>query len=161
MYQLISKLMIEYIMLLCYCIVLYCIVLGWSLLPNALRPFWDLLCSPNLDTRTWICRLNFFRGLFFQAWGSLTSLKSQSRDPQLKVPPGGLVLMIFMSSKNPSTSVGFAPANLGFRGKHVTLRPPTSNTLSLRSSLNVKTLLHNHIAQLAMLDPSRETKKGK
>ena len=31
--------------------VLYCIVLmGWSLLSNALRPFWDLLCSPNSQT---------------------------------------------------------------------------------------------------------------
>ena len=31
-----------------YCIVLNCIVLmGWSLLPNALRPFQDLLCSPE------------------------------------------------------------------------------------------------------------------
>ena len=30
------------------CIVLYCIVMmGWSLLPNALRPFQDLLCSPE------------------------------------------------------------------------------------------------------------------
>ena len=27
--------------------------------------------------------------------GSLTSLKSQTRDPQLKVTPGGLVLRIF------------------------------------------------------------------
>ena len=35
------------------------------------------------------------RDLFFQAWGSLTSLKSQTRDPQLKFPPGGLVLGIF------------------------------------------------------------------
>ena len=42
------------------CFVLYCIVLmGWSLLPNALRPSWDLLCPPNLGIRTWICRLNF------------------------------------------------------------------------------------------------------
>ena len=24
--------------------------------------------SPNLGIRTWICRLNFARGLFFQAW---------------------------------------------------------------------------------------------
>ena len=32
---------------------------------------------------------------FFQALGSLTSLKSQTRDPQLKVPPGGVVLRIF------------------------------------------------------------------
>ena len=39
------------------------------------------------------------RGLFFQAWGSLTSLKSQTRDPQLKVPPGGLVLRIFTNLK--------------------------------------------------------------
>ena len=30
------------------CYELYCIVLmGWSLLPNALRPFQDLLCSPE------------------------------------------------------------------------------------------------------------------
>jgi hypothetical protein len=30
-------------------IVLYCIALmGWSLLPNALRPFQNLLCSPEL-----------------------------------------------------------------------------------------------------------------
>ena len=45
------------------------------------------------------------------------SLKSQTRDPQLKVPPGGLVLRIFTSLKNPSTSVGFEPANLGSRGE--------------------------------------------
>ena len=32
------------------------------------------------------------RGLFFQARGSLTSLKSQTWDPQLKVPPVGLLL---------------------------------------------------------------------
>ena len=30
------------------------------------------------------------RGLFFQAWGSSTSLKSQTRKPQLKVPSGEL-----------------------------------------------------------------------
>ena len=36
----------------------------------------------------------------------LTSLKSQTRDPKLKVSPGGLVLRIFTSWKNPSTSVG-------------------------------------------------------
>ena len=62
--------------------------------------------------------------LRFQAWGSLTSLKSQTWDLQLKVPPGGLVLRIFTSWKNPSTSAGFVPANLGSRGKHVTPRPP-------------------------------------
>ena len=42
------------------------------------------------------------RGLFFQAWGYLTSLKYQTRDPQLKFPPGGLELRIFTSWKNAS-----------------------------------------------------------
>ena len=65
---------------------------------------------------------------FFQAWGSLMSLKSQTRDPQLKVPPGGLVLRIFTSWKNPSTSVVFEPANLGSRGEYVTPRPSTPTT---------------------------------
>ena len=37
--------------------------------------------------------------LRFQAWGSLTSLKFQTRDHQLKLPPGGLVLRIFTSWK--------------------------------------------------------------
>ena len=32
-------------------------------------------------------------------------------DPQLKVPPGGIVLRIFTSWKNPSTSAGFESAN--------------------------------------------------
>ena len=64
--------------------------------------WWDYLCcpmhcdlfkiycaSPNLDiTRTWICRLKFAQMPIFQAWCSWTSLKSQTRDPQLKVPPG-------------------------------------------------------------------------
>ena len=63
------------------------------------------------------------RGLFFQARGSLTSLKFQTRDLQLKVPPGGLVLRIFTSWKNSSTSVGFEPANFGSRDEHVTPRP--------------------------------------
>ena len=56
----------------------------------------------------------------------LTSLKSQTRDPQLKVPPGGLVLMSLRPEKNPSTSARFQPANLGSRGEHVTPRPPRS-----------------------------------
>ena len=63
------------------------------------------------------------RGLLFQAC-SLTSLKSQIWDPWLKVHPRGLVLRIFMSWKNPLTSAGFEPANLGSRGKHGTPRPP-------------------------------------
>jgi hypothetical protein len=52
---------------------LYCIVLkGWKLLPDVLRPFQDILCSPEFRyyTRTWICRLKFaqrpiFSGLRF------------------------------------------------------------------------------------------------
>ena len=84
----------------------HCIVLmGWSLLPNELRPFWDLLCSPNLDTRTRICRLNFAQGPMFSGLRFSMNLKSETRDPQLKVPPGGLVLGIFPSWKSPSTSI--------------------------------------------------------
>ena len=67
------------------------------------------------------------RCLFFQAWGSLASLKSQTRDPQLKVPPGGLVLKIFTSWKNSSTSTGLEPANLGSRSP----RPPRPTLLIL------------------------------
>ena len=35
------------------------------------------------------------RGLFFQAWGSLTSFNSLTRDSRLKVPPGKLVIRVF------------------------------------------------------------------
>ena len=107
--------------------------MGWSLLPNALRLF-KIYCAPsNLGiARAWMCRLNFAQSpIFFQVWGSLTSPKSQTRDPQLKVPPpGGLVLRIFTSWKNPSTS-----ANLGSQGEHVTLRPPTPTE---KVKINVK-----------------------
>ena len=74
---------------------------------------------------------------FFQAWGSLTGLKSQTRDPHLKFPPGGLVLRIFTFwKKNPSTSAGFEPANLGSRGKHVIPRPPRSTLNKLNTLAN-------------------------
>ena len=65
-------------------------------------------------------------------------LKSQTRDPQLEVPPGGLVLRIFTSWKNPSISAGFEPVNLGSGGEHVTSRPPrpTSVYKLIKSSLN-------------------------
>ena len=49
--------------------ILYCIVLmGWSLLPNA--TFLRSIVLPELNTRTWTCRLNFaqrpiFSGLRF------------------------------------------------------------------------------------------------
>ena len=75
------------------------------------------------------------RGLFFQAWGSLTSLKSQTQEPQLKVPPGGLVLRISMGWKNPSTSAGFEPANFISWSEHVTPRPsrPTYTSTNFHS----------------------------
>ena len=47
------------------------VLMGWSLLPNALRPFQIYYAPPNLGiTRTWIYRLNFaqrpiFSGLRF------------------------------------------------------------------------------------------------
>ena len=91
----------------CTCIVLK----GWSMLPNALRPFQIYCAPPNLDIMTWICRLNFAQrpissGLrFFN--------EPEISDCQLKVTPGGLVLRIFMSWKNPSTSARFEPTNLG------------------------------------------------
>ena len=107
------------------CIVFVFVSMGWSLLPNALRPFRIYCAPPNLGiTRTWICGLNFAQKPIFQAWGSLTSLKSQARDPQLKVSSGGLVLRSFTSWENPWTSVGFELASLGSRGEYVTARPP-------------------------------------
>ena len=63
--------------------------------------------------------INFSQRPIFQAWGSLTSLKSQTRDPDPKVPPGGLVLRIFTSWKNDSTSAGFEPASLESRREHI------------------------------------------
>ena len=46
--------------------------------------FQDLFCTPKFR---WICRLILLRGLFFQAWGSLTSMNSQTRTPSLKSLP--------------------------------------------------------------------------
>ena len=59
---------------------------------------------------------------FFSLGVSLTSLKSQTQDPQIKVPPTGGA-QDFYVLKNPSTSAEFEPANLGFRDEHVTPRP--------------------------------------
>jgi hypothetical protein len=39
-------------------------------------------------------------------------------------PPKEVVLRIFVTLKNPSSSARFEPANLGSRGKHATTRPP-------------------------------------
>ena len=74
------------------------------------------------------------RGLFFQAWGFLASLKSQTWDPEPKVSPGGLVLRIFTSWKNPSTSAGFELANLDSRGEQVTPRPTLMSLILYQKS---------------------------
>ena len=68
------------------------------------------------------------------------SSKSQTRGLQLKVPPGGLVLRIFTSWKNPLTSAEFQPANLGSRGEHVTPRPPRPTNLVF---YDIEYLAHN------------------
>ena len=113
---------INTVLLYCICICFDGVVIG----AQCTATFFRIYCAPpNLGiTRTWICRLNFAQRLFFQAWGSLTSLKSQTLDPQLKVLPRG------KSWKNPSTSAGFEPVNLGSRGEHITSRPPrTTDTV--------------------------------
>ena len=81
-----------------------------------------IYCAPpNLDiTRTWICRLNFAERPIFSGFRFFNEPEISTRDPQLKVSPGGLVLRIFTSWKNPSTSAAFELANLGSRGEHVT-----------------------------------------
>ena len=65
-HQVFAKQMFGYLSNRAICIIL----LGWSLLPNALRPFQIYCAPPNLGIRTWICRLNFaqrpiFSGLRF------------------------------------------------------------------------------------------------
>ena len=74
--------------------------MGWSLLPNALRPF-KIYCAPlNLGiTRTWICRLNFAHRPILSRLRLFNELEISDSGPQLKVPPGGLVLRIFASWK--------------------------------------------------------------
>ena len=122
-----EKFLISLSNLLIHCIVLYCIVLYWwgghccPMHCDLSKIYW---APPNLDNRMWICRLNFAQRPIFEAWGSLTSLKSQTRESQLKVPPGGLVLRIFMSWKTPLTSAEFEPTDLGSRGEQVIPRPP-------------------------------------
>ena len=64
--------------------------------------FFKIYCaSPNLGiTRVWICLLNLVQRPIFSASGSEIS----DSGPLFKVPPGGLVLRLFTSWKNPSTS---------------------------------------------------------
>ena len=100
--------------------------MGWSLLPNALRPYQIYCAPPDLgNTRWWMCQLNF---------AQRTSFSSGLRffnEPEISVPPRGLVLRTFTSRKNSSTSVGFEPVNLGSRGEHVTPRPPRPTSYSI------------------------------
>ena len=79
---------------------------------------------PNLGIRTWICRLNFAERPIFSGFRFFNEPEISDLGPQVKVPAGGLLLRIFTSWKNPSTSIGFEPANLGSRDEHVTPRPP-------------------------------------
>ena len=75
--------------------VLYCSVLYWwggHCCPMHCDRFEIYCAPPNLGiTRTWIRRLNFAHIKFFQAWGSLTSLKSQTQDSRLEVSPKGFL----------------------------------------------------------------------
>ena len=88
----------------------------------------DLLkiyCAPpNLGiARTWICWLNFAQRPIFSGLRFFNEPEISDSGPLALVPPGGLVLRIFTSWKNPSTSAGLEPANLGSQGEHITLRP--------------------------------------
>ena len=96
--------------------------------------FFKIYCAPpNLGiTRTWICRLNFAQRPIFSGLRIFNEPEISDSGSQLKVPPGRLVLRISTSWKNPSTSVGFEPANLGCRGEHVTPRPPRPTWSILR-----------------------------
>ena len=69
-----------------FCFQFVFVLMGWSILPNVLPRIYVL----GREYTVYI----LLRGLFFQTLGSSTSLKSQTRIPQLKVLPGGLVLRI-------------------------------------------------------------------
>ena len=56
--------------------------------------------------------------------GSFTCRMRHGTDDFTSPPKGG-VLRIFFALKNPTTSVGFEPANLGTKGQHATSRLPT------------------------------------
>ena len=105
----------------------YCIVLYWRgghCCPMHCDLFKIYCAPPNLGiTRTLICRLNFAQRPVFSGLRFFNEPEISDSWPQLIVPPGGLVLRIFTSWKNQSTSAGFEPANLGSRGEHVTPRP--------------------------------------
>ena len=68
--------------------------------------------------------IKFCSEAFFQAWSSLTSLKSDTRDPSLKSLLEDLCSGFLRPEKYLSTLAGFELANLGSRGEHITPRPP-------------------------------------
>ena len=86
------------------------IVLYWGgqCYPMHCDIFLDLLCSPNLDTRTWIWRLNFAQRPIFS---SMRFFNEPAWSPSRRTcAPDFYVL------KNPLILAGFEPANLGSRG---------------------------------------------
>ena len=105
---------------------MYCIVLDWRGAP------------PNLGiTRNMTIKF-CSEAYFFQAWGSLSSLKSQTRDPKLKDPPGGLVLRIYTSWKKSIDLSRDWTRDLGTRGEHVTSR------LQRPTTMRYKIIINNH-----------------
>ena len=52
------------------------------------------------------------------AWGSFICRKPTTRDPRLYFPSEGSRTQDFYALKNPSTSAGFEPANLGSNGEY-------------------------------------------
>ena len=66
--------------------ILYCIELqGWSLLPDAPRPFQIYCAPPNLGiTRTWICPLNFAQMPIFSGLRFFNESEISDSGPQLK-----------------------------------------------------------------------------
>ena len=73
----------------------------------------EIYCAPpNLGIRTWIFLLNFDQRPIFSGLRLFNEPEISDSGSQLKIPPGGLVLKIFTSWKNPSTSAGFEPASM-------------------------------------------------
>ena len=56
--------------------------------------------------------------------GSFTCRKFTTWDRRLYFPSEGGRAEDFFALKNPTTSAGFEPANLGTKGQHATSRPP-------------------------------------
>jgi hypothetical protein len=90
-----------------------------------LQPFWDLLCPLNLDTRTWICQLNFAQRPIFSGLRFFNEPEISDSGCPAESPSRRTCSQDFYVLKNPSTSAGFEPANLGSRGEHTSMLPQT------------------------------------